>query len=117
MSENSYELYETACRIIERAELCSGNHSNEPLFKEWKTLIEHFHEHYKGYAERYNKEKTMNELIKAIEDMCLLVDEFEKSDITPNTPLYNFQQGLIANVKRYREKKSKQKEIENESSM
>jgi hypothetical protein len=54
----------------------------------------------------------MSELIKAIEDMCLLVDEFEKSDITPNTPLYNFQQGLIANVKRYREKKAE----ENESS-
>lgn len=48
----------------------------------------------------------MNELIKAIEDMCELVDEFAKSDITPGTPLYNFQQGMIANVKRYRDKKN-----------
>jgi len=58
----------------------------------------------------------MNDLIEALEEMCLLTDEFAKCDLTPNTPIYNFQQGLIANVKRYREKKSKQKEIENESS-
>ena len=67
-----------------------------------------------GLQSVMKRKKIMNELIKAIEDMCLLVDEFAKSDITPNTPLYNFQQGLIANVKRYREKKAK--ENENESS-
>jgi hypothetical protein len=50
--------------------------------------------------------KRVNELRNAIEDMCLLVDEFAKSDITPGTPLYNFQQGMIANVKRYRDKKN-----------
>lgn len=50
----------------------------------------------------------MNEKIQAIEDMCLLVDEFAKSDITPETPLYNFQQEMIENVKRYREKKFKE---------
>jgi hypothetical protein len=52
----------------------------------------------------------MNEVVKAIEDMCLLVDEFAKSDVTPGTPLYNFQQGMIANVKRYRDNKGKQDE-------
>jgi len=54
----------------------------------------------------------MSDKIQAIEDMCLLVDEFAKSDITPGTPLYNFQQGMIENVKRYREKKLKEKENE-----
>lgn len=48
----------------------------------------------------------MNELIKDIEEMCLVIDEFAKNDITPGTPLYNLQQGMIANVKRYREKKN-----------
>lgn len=48
----------------------------------------------------------MNELVKAIEDLCLLVDEFAESDVTPGTPLYNFQQSMIANVKRYREHKN-----------
>ncbi len=57
----------------------------------------------------------MNELIDAIEEMCLLTDEFAKSDITPNTPLYNFQQSLIANVKRYREAKAKDEENESSS--
>lgn len=47
----------------------------------------------------------MNELIKAIEAMCVLVDKFEKIDVTPDTPLHNFQQGMIANVKHYRDKK------------
>ncbi len=56
----------------------------------------------------------MTKIIKEFEEMCLLVDEFAKCDITPNTPLYNFQQGMIATVKRYREKKAKEKE--NESS-
>lgn len=60
--------------------------------------------------------KKAIELRDAIEDMCLLVDEFEKCDIAPNTPLYNFQQGMIANVKRYRGKKAIEKEKENESS-
>lgn len=50
--------------------------------------------------------KKVNELVKAIEDMCELIDEFAKSDITPGTPLYNFQQSMIVNVKRYRDKKN-----------
>jgi hypothetical protein len=52
----------------------------------------------------------MNELIKAIEEMCLAVDEFAKEHITPNTPLFNLQQDMIANVKRYREKKEVSRE-------
>lgn len=48
----------------------------------------------------------MNELVKAIEDLCLLVDEFAEIDVTPESPLYNFQQSMIANVKRYREQKN-----------
>ena len=47
----------------------------------------------------------MNELIIALEEMCLLIDEFAKCNFTPNTPLYNFQQSMIDNVKRYRERK------------
>lgn len=57
-----------------------------------------------------NQIKRVNELRAAIEDMCLLVDEFAKSDVTPGTPLYNFQQSMIANVKRYRDTKGKQDE-------
>jgi hypothetical protein len=57
----------------------------------------------------------MNDLIDAIEEMCLLTDEFAKCDITPNTPLYNFQQGLITNVKRYRDAKAKDEENESSS--
>ncbi len=49
----------------------------------------------------------MNKLVEAIEDMCLVIDELAKSDVTPGTPLYNFQQCMIANVKRYREAKEK----------
>ncbi len=52
-----------------------------------------------------NEIKRVNELKKAIEDLCLLVDEFSLCNLTPNTPLYNFQQSMIANVKRYRDKK------------
>lgn len=48
----------------------------------------------------------MDELIKAIEEMCLLTDEFAKVETIPGTPLYNFQKSIIANVKRYRESKS-----------
>lgn len=61
------------------------------------------------------RKKRMNDLMKEIEDLCLLVDEFAKCDITPNTPIYNFQQGLIENVKRYREKKAKEQENESSS--
>jgi len=53
----------------------------------------------------------MNDLIEALEEMCLLTDEFAKSDVTPNTPLYNFQQGLIANAKRYRQKKAEEERM------
>ncbi len=49
--------------------------------------------------------QRVNELRKAIEELCLLVDEFANCDLTPNTPLYNFQQSMIANVKRYRGQK------------
>ncbi len=103
----SYMLYRGARKIIERGETCcKKDHSHEPLFQEYKELIRLFDRLGRGYAERYEKEKKMQELIKEIEDMCLLVDEFAKSDVTPGTPLYNFQQSMIANVKRYREKKN-----------
>jgi hypothetical protein len=45
------------------------------------------------------------ELRNAIEELCLLVDEFANCDLTPNTPMYNFQQSMIANVKRFRGQK------------
>ena len=43
-----------------------------------------------------------NELVKEIIELCELVDKFAKSDVTPGTPLYNFQQGMIQNVHRFR---------------
>jgi hypothetical protein len=56
------------------------------------------------------RKNLVNELVKAIEAMCVLVDKFAKIDVTPNTPLHNFQQSMIENVKRYREKKLKGKD-------
>lgn len=50
--------------------------------------------------------QRINELKKAMDELCLLVDEFSNCDLTPNTPLYNFQQSMIANVKRFRGKKA-----------
>ena len=55
-----------------------------------------------------NEIQKINEMRKAIEELCLLVDEFANCDLTPNTPLYNFQQSMIANVKRFREQKDEQ---------
>jgi hypothetical protein len=47
----------------------------------------------------------MNDIEKEIEATCLLVDDFAKQKLTPGTPLYELQQGMIANVKRYRMEK------------
>lgn len=52
-----------------------------------------------------NEIQRVNEMREAIEELCSLVDEFATCDLTPNTPLYNFQQSMIANVKRFREQK------------
>lgn len=52
-----------------------------------------------------NELQRINEIKAAIEELCLLVDEFANCDLTPNTPLYNFQQSMIANVKRFRGEK------------
>jgi hypothetical protein len=52
-----------------------------------------------------NEIERVTELRKSIEELCLLVDEFSLCDIAQNTPLYNFQQSMIANVKRFRDQK------------
>lgn len=49
--------------------------------------------------------QRVNELREAIEEICLLVDEIANCDLTPNTPLYNWQQSMIASVRRYRGEK------------
>lgn len=43
------------------------------------------------------------QITKSIEEQCLLVDEYAKIKFPVGTPEYELQQGLIANVKRYRE--------------
>lgn len=52
-----------------------------------------------------NHLQRATELRNAIEELCLLVDEFSLCEFAQNTPLYNFQQSMIANVKRFREQK------------
>lgn len=47
----------------------------------------------------------MLDIEKEIEEMCGLVDEYSHIELKPNTPEYNFQQSMIANVKRFREAK------------
>jgi hypothetical protein len=53
----------------------------------------------------------ISDLEEMIEENCKLVDEFALQELTPNTPIYNFQQSLIANVKRYREAKKLDEEM------
>lgn len=61
MSKNSdtYEAYRLAKRMIERTEACSGSHSDEPIFQEWKEAIKIFDSLGRGYAERYEQEKKL----------------------------------------------------------
>lgn len=57
-SDDTYEAYRMAKRLIERTEACcEKNHSDEPLFKEWKEAIKIFDSLGRGYAERYEQEK------------------------------------------------------------
>ncbi len=43
-----------------------------------------------------------------IEDMLIATDEIAKLELTPGTPMYNFQQALIASAKIYRAYKLKE---------
>lgn len=56
----------------------------------------------------------MTSLDELIEESCKLVDEFAKESFSPGTPVYEFQQALIAQAKAYREAKAQtdQEEIE-----
>jgi len=56
--EITYQLYRSTKKFIERTEkCCNKDHSDEPLFKEWKEAIRIFDSLGRGYAERYEKEK------------------------------------------------------------
>ncbi len=58
MNETIYQTYKIVKRLIEKSEACCNkDHSDEPIFKKWKTAIHHFDSTGKGYAERYAKEK------------------------------------------------------------
>lgn len=43
------------------------------------------------------------QITRSIEEQCLLIDEYAKIKFAKGTPEYELQQGLIDNVKRYRE--------------
>lgn len=59
MDETTYKAYKLAKRLIERAEkCCEKDHSGDELFIEWKCAISFFDKADKGYAERYEKEKS-----------------------------------------------------------
>lgn len=42
-----------------------------------------------------------------IEEFNSHIDEWSKEKLTPGTPVYDFQQAMIKNVKRYRESKER----------
>lgn len=72
-SDEIYELYKIAKKLIERTEACrEKDHSDEPMFAEWKEAINIFDSLGRGYAERYEKERKMppTELeLKAFEEL------------------------------------------------
>jgi len=45
-----------------------------------------------------------------VEEMCVLTDDLEKLELTPGTPSYNFQQGMVAAARRYRLSKDQDSE-------
>jgi hypothetical protein len=64
VSEHIYQLYRGAKRLIERTEgCCEKDHSDEPLFIEWKEAIRIFDGLGRGYAERYEKEKNNESVV------------------------------------------------------
>lgn len=59
-SDEIYELYRLAKKLIERTEACEEkDHGHEPMFKEWKDAIDIFDSLGRGYAERYEQEKKL----------------------------------------------------------
>lgn len=58
-AEMTYQLYRSTKKFIERTEsCCEKDHSHEPMFQEWKDAIRIFDGLGRGYAERYEKEKS-----------------------------------------------------------
>ncbi len=58
MNEDTYEVYKMAKNLIDCSACCGKDHSDEPIFKEWKEAIKIFDSLGRGYAERYEKEKN-----------------------------------------------------------
>ncbi len=59
VNDYGYQLYKIAKNLIERTEsCCEKDHSHEPMFQEWKEAIRFFDSLGRGYAERYEKEKS-----------------------------------------------------------
>jgi hypothetical protein len=59
MNEQLYKTYKLSKQLIEIAKnCCNKDHTEEELFKVWKTFIECIDEIDKGYDERYEKEKS-----------------------------------------------------------
>lgn len=62
INEIEYQLYKSCKKMIERTKrCCEKNHSDEPIFKEWKDAIKIFDGLDRGYAERYEKEKVASQ--------------------------------------------------------
>jgi hypothetical protein len=58
-NDDIYELYKIAKNALEKIESrCKKDHSDEPMFEEWKDTIRTFDNLGRGYAERYEKEKS-----------------------------------------------------------
>lgn len=56
--DETYEVYKMVKNLIEKTEACcEKDHSNEPMFEEWKKTIKIFDCLGREYAERYEKEK------------------------------------------------------------
>lgn len=55
---------------------------------------------------------TDQSLEEIIEEFNSHIDEWSKTVLTPGTPLYDFQQAMIENVKRYRRLKEENVDID-----